>query len=915
MKKFNFLTKKPKSNYVLEVVDTTTPKTVKRSKVRGGFSHGKKAISAFILGAIMVVGTAGGAMAVNMAPEKADAALFDSLNPAYYVCSTKDTPGAYLGGTSDSLKSSFKRETHDSPVGNGLNVTINSQQDENEFVDGNGRPKAGQRWTALEQYGYYAPSFETWQGALYEDKYDGAWPFYGTGGSGNTTSYGQLVAITDASQSPMFSNDLWECLNVDGSMNAGFGNFVFGITKLGVAIASESYGIASTMDITSESSPLNGLATGVTDMITGGDNPSQGLKQLLFLDWLIGVIFIATIGLIYVGLVKKSSMQAGQGAVWMIGATIAGFMFLSNPLLVPGMVDRVVGDFSSAVTKAIIPSDSNSTNLCKVDATGSAASVRQVKCSIWYSTIYTPWVQGQFGVDEYDMSRVGNDTSALGANEKQAIASASWMYNDGYKATRAGATSTVGNWDAGKKVEGDGYADAVDANPGSANTSANSRGILNKADIKFGDRAYDGNVNWAIYMLDRQNDWEKNTGVDYSEIALNQLAVNNNTQWAKASDAIGSSMMSILAAAGPVTILLALSLTMIGYQISMLFLIAFSPLLFLAGVAPGWGRRIAMRWFELVVGLLIKRVILTIFLVLFIRLYMLVVQADIDWWVQALIALVLSMVAMSQRDKITNIFSSAINFGGDKRLDAGGQVGQQLKRGTLTAATKSARLTNVAARKSAPLVARGAGAVKKAPAGLAGASVRGATALKNAPAKMDEVVAKRELKKDNKAKIGLQSSEERQKTMGKVNAETYAFGKNTTIAERRQMGRVGRDGKITNRLDRKKAEEFVESKKKSFVTKDQQLVERRNQAIEKKRVAKEALRSKTMKPQEARAQRKEANTERKEIRKEAKELQKSSVKHFGKDRGEVREKAAKATRRLDRPTYYRKGQNDRFKIK
>jgi hypothetical protein len=912
MKKFKFLTKKPKSNYVLEVVDTTTPKTVKTSKVKGGFSHGKKVVTALIVGAIMAMGTAGGAMAVNTEPTKANAFL-EALNPAYYICSTQETPGAYLGGSSDSLKSSWKKETKTSPVGNGLNVTINSTDDTNPFVDGNGKPKTGAKWTALEQYGYYAPSFETWQGVLYEDKYSGNWPFYGSGGSGTTTEYGQLVAITDASKSSMFSNDIWECLNIDGAMNSGFGNFLFGITKLAVAVASESYGIASTMDITNESSPLHGLATGISDMITGGDNPDQGLKKLLFLDWLIGIIFIATIGLIYVGIVKRSSMQAGQGALWMIGATVAGFLFLSNPMMVPGAVDKVVGEFSSSVTAAIIPSESSGANICTVDETGSAASVRQVKCSIWYATIYTPWVKGQFGVDEYDMSRYTNRGN-LGGDDLTAVESTGWMYTDGYTSSREGATPTVGAW-GGDDVQGKGFEEAKAANPGNADTSASSRGILSSAGIKYGDQAYSGNVNWAIYMLDRQNNWATNPGVDFSEIAFNQLAVNSNTQWAKASDAIGSAMMSILAAAGPVVILISLSLTMIGYQISMLFLIAFSPLLFLAGVAPGWGRRIAMRWFELVVGLLVKRIILTIFLVLFIRLYMLIIQAEIDWWIQALIALVLSMVAMSQRDKITNIFNEAINFGGDKRLDAGGQVGQQLKAKAASAARTGANLTNVAARKSAPLVGRGMSAGVKAAKAAPGKS---ATALKNAPGKIDEKIAKFDEKRDAKAKVGAQSSEDRQKTMGKVNASTYDFGKNSTIAERRELGRTGRGGKIVG-LDREKANQFVESKKQEFLNKDKNLVERRDAAAKKKREAIEGKRNGTLPPKEARSQRKEANDERKKIREESKALQQQSVKHFGKDRNGGDNKGTtdnKGTpRRLDRPTYYRKGQNDRFNIK
>lgn len=674
--------RKPKTGYLLEVIEAPANTVVRKSRVKGGFSYGKKLLAGLALAAIAVTGLGTAAYATTAAPEKANA--FDLFNVNSWFCDTLDTPGAYLGGTSETLSSAWYGEIKSSPINNGLNITITSSDSVNPYVNGKGEPKSGARWTALEQYGYYNPGFESWRGSLWEaDKHgkdDGTWPFAGSGGYGALDKYGDLVGVKDGDKSRLYETNGLACLDLGGASQAGFGNFIFSLTKISVAVAAEVYGVAFNMDSTNESSPLYGMAQGIETMITGGDNPESGLKSVLYLDWLILLIVVATFSLIWIGLIKRSSLQAGQAAIWMIASSIAGMIFLTNPLMIPSVIDKVVGDVSASVTSAILPTENDGTNLCKVDGNDGDASIRQVKCAVWYSTIYSPWVKGQFGVNEYDLARYASSTKgSLTGDALEAVNSTSWMYEDGYKSSRASVEeSNVVNWEG--EPEGAGF--EVVKDQASANVNSASRGIFSKANIKFGGAAYDGTVNWAIYQLDRQATWgaaNAERGLDYSEIAFNQLVVNKNDQWKTASDAIGSAFMSLMGAAGPVIVLATLSLTMIGYQLSMLFLIAFSPMIFLVGVAPGWGRSIAMRWLELIVGLLVKRIVLVFFLVLFVKLYMLVIRSDIDWWVQAVLAGVLSIVALTQRDKITGIFNDVINFGGRKDIDGGGTIAQKGK--------------------------------------------------------------------------------------------------------------------------------------------------------------------------------------------------------------------------------------------
>ena len=709
-----FSKRAPSSQYILDVAPLTTKKVAKKAKVTGGYSLSKKILLSLLMVVTVLFGSGTAAVAATASTDTANAS--NLLNPPSWLCPYKDNALAYLDGVSDTVTRGANGDTKNPAVNSGFNITIVSQEAENPYVTSANKPASGQAWTALEQYGYFAPNFENWTGLYFEDgEYGGEWPFVGTGGQGNG-KYGSIVGIDNAAQSALLSKDVMaDCLG--GSFGAGFNvgmaNWLLDVSSFFTMLSGETYGFAINTDITHETSPLHGLATGIEDMITGGDHPENGLRQVLFLDWLVGIIFVATLWLIWTGIVKRRALQTGQGVLWMIGASVAGALLLANPLFIPTQIDTITANVNAAVSSAIIPAASGGTEMCNVPANTSAsdASIRKVKCSIWYMNVYVPWVKGQFGVDVYN------------------LATTDWMNSDGYTTTRDGATSSAKAWSKGD-LKGDGFK-TVDSSPASASELQGSRGVFDNANIKYGDVAYSGKMNWAVYMLDRQNNWKSTSTFDYSEIAFNQLVVNQNTIW-KDGDGRGAGAMSILGAVGPTSLLLAMSLLLIGMQLSMLFLIALAPVFLLAGVAPGWGRRISMRWLELLTGLLVKRIILSIFMILFLKIYFLIIQSNIDWWMQVIIALVLSVVVWTQREKITGIFNNAINFGGDKRFDDGQGIMQATKQQVASRTGNAIRRTGKAA--SAIATARG----NKQTAGgrarpQAGAQPSSGTSAKNTP--------------------------------------------------------------------------------------------------------------------------------------------------------------------------------------
>ena len=811
-------TPKP-SSYLLEVVSVEPKKRVQQGKTRGGFSIIKNIFVALLLGMFFITGTGTAALAGTTNQETANAV--DLFNPGTWICPYKDNPGAYLDGISGTIEHGLNDSTRDPANGAGFNITIQSSNTNNPYSNEDRRPKSGAQWTALEQYGYFAPSFENWKGLLYEDIYDeSVWPFVGTGGGGNS-SFGDTVAVNNGARSLLLNSGAGSCIgdSFGTGFSVGFANGLFSVTKFMTMLAGETYGIAMNMDITNETSPLHGLAVGIEELIVGSpDNPDSGLKNLLYLDWLVGIIFVATFWLIWVGIVRRSFLAAGQAIFWMLGASVGGIILLTNPLMVPAFIDDVASNVSASVSSAIIPANSSSSDICNVPSGGDAgdSSIRQVKCSLWYMTVYTPWVKGQFGVNEYDLA---SDSSTTG-----------WMYRDNYTSSRPGAESNASPWNAGD-LQGEGFKEVED--PTNASNMNSSRGVLSKANIRFGDYSYQGEVNWAIYMLDRQNNWETNRGLDYSEIAFNQLVVNENDIWKGAGDGVGSAMMSLFSAMGPTVLMLFMSLTLIGLQLSMLFLIALSPLFFLVGVAPGWGRRIAMRWLELVVGILAKRIILTIFLILFLQIYFLIVRSDIDWWIQSIIVLVLSIVAFTHRDKVTGIFNDAINFGGDKRFDDGRRSLQSSKQQVIEKGDKAIRNTGrvvswVGSRGGAKNAAQKAATAGAAGAGAGAAATAAAKKAGNAPGAPGTGTATSTKTRSRKPAEGTPGApgatpvpvtrkENRAQARSKAQAEHREFNKRTWE-------------------DRKPAKRSVEVRKRQFV--DQQNKLHKERVANKEAIAK-----------------------------------------------------------------------------
>ena len=409
------------------------------------------------------------------------------------------------------------------------------------------------------------------------------------------------------------------------------------------------------------------------------------LTDSLYLEFFNIMVMLAAIWMGYKGLVKRQSTEMAQGAVWMFGAAIVGMFMLANPLMVSNAVNTAVMTVSEAGVSAIATSSTkaltgnDSDGLCYTNVAGNGADakgdalktstrgiVRGMQCSLWESFLYTPWTQGQFG-------HLEGETAPNGVNYI------------------VGSTGQPGQYGSLAKE-----------------TPALKDAALPKT-ISMGGR--DIPANWARLQLDSkvshrldEGDSAKLTlkqGRTMLEIASSQtMRSNPNIAWTgKTSiNRVFLSILALVSALGAGAMVMVLSMEMIILQIGLILLALLLPVFALVGVHPGFGRRVALRYFNTIGELTLRRIVLSILLAVMVTVYAVVLRtASMSWMVAMIMVVAVSIAGIAYKNKVMGMFEGAMNVGGVGAANLRG-VNAMTDRSLLYAAKQGKRGAKQAAR-------------------------------------------------------------------------------------------------------------------------------------------------------------------------------------------------------------------------
>lgn len=505
-------------------------------------------------------------------------------------------------------------------------------------------PSGGQYLTAYEKYGILYPEYDAWVPTYTDQKatikqVDSSKGTYSTADGKLTTKGGNEL---QPGASPLTTSDVGSCMAILPTMTAAVANMIAVLPRFVMAASIELYSAAYGSSMSNPHSVLYSLGQSIDKFIT----QPGGLRDSLFIPFILPLILIGAIWIGYVGIVKRAAMQAVQSTVWMIGAIALGTVFLAQPTLISSFMDETVASVQGIVNEAVL-SGSQSSDMCNLtgaknisNSVGADSSdpkvgkaytgapdtpaadtsinitLRETQCTIWQSTIYSTWVAGQFG---------------QGANS-------------------ASASGSVLTQTAGRNVlKTDQYA------------------------IYYGSSNPKQAQSWPQFMVDRQVTYKS---PELSEVAWAQLSGQNgakiNRDWSGSIGMISSAIMMFFGAGASSAVLFTYGFALLIYQLMMISAVFMSPFFFLFGVVPNWGRRVLVRYAELLVSLAMKRIVTGFLLAMYLLFYNLVVgdsQGNLDVLVVKIILIAcLALFFITSRGKFIKMFADNINFGGNKSI-------------------------------------------------------------------------------------------------------------------------------------------------------------------------------------------------------------------------------------------------------
>ena len=420
------------------------------------------------------------------------------------------------------------------------------------------------------------------------------------------------------------------------------------------------------------------------------DRLISALGNAIYFPYLAPVVILGAIWLAWQGLIRKRATRTIEGTLWMVVACVAAIALIGKPADFTGIgttvSNGVTGVLNTAFSKLPTPAGSN----CLPVQAGDPQSV----------TSNFAFTSGNGLVDE-------------NANELWSVLVCKpWLWGElgttAYAAPGAANQTVVNTY--GRQLL---WSQAI-----AANETPSAALIQAKQDTYTGIATSIQQNDPAIYPLFQGNQWTTRL-----EIAF-------------------AAMFAALVAG---LLILLIALTLIVLKLGFLLLLVAGPFFLIVGIHPGFGRVIAIRWFEMLVGVLMKQVAIAIVLSVLLYCYALIMgTADtvLPWALKILMIALVTVAVFIYRKPFSHLFS-AVGYGtigSTERAEYSlREAGSTFRRSTLDAAT--AAVPGVAGYRAARWARRNPGQAAAIAAGGAAGVAAGAAASADAAAGAGEAQA------------------------------------------------------------------------------------------------------------------------------------------------------------------------------
>jgi len=340
------------------------------------------------------------------------------------------------------------------------------------------------------------------------------------------------------------------------------------------------------------------------------DRLISALGNAIYFPYLAPVVILGAIWLAWQGLIRKRATRTIEGTLWMVVATVAAIALIGRPASFTGVgttvSNGVTGVLNTAFSKLPAPAGSN----CLPVQAGDPQSVT-----------------GNFAFTS------GNGLVDENANELWSVLVCKpWLDGElgitAYAATGNGTQTVVNTY--GRQLL---WAQAI-----AANETPSTALIQAKQSTYTGIAASIQQNNPAIYPLFQGNQWTTRLEIAFA---------------------------AIFAALVAGLLILLIALTLIVLKLGFLLLLVAGPFFLIIGTHPGFGRVIAIRWFEMLVGVLMKQVAIAIVLSVLLYCYSLIMgtaDAVLPWALKILMIALVTVAVFIYRKPFSHLFS-AVGYG------------------------------------------------------------------------------------------------------------------------------------------------------------------------------------------------------------------------------------------------------------
>jgi hypothetical protein len=380
---------------------------------------------------------------------------------------------------------------------------------------------------------------------------------------------------------------------------------------IGNNVANMTFNFAKSLDRLTitvyQSAAGNGILTWLS---TSVNNLIGALGNAIYFPFLAPVVILGAIWLAWQGLIRKRATRTFEGTVWMVIACAAAIWLIGRPgdftSIGTTVSNSVTGVMNVAFAKLPAPTDANCLPVGNNDP-------QSVPPNFAFTS--------------------GNGLVDQNANELWSVLVCKpWLngeFGTTVYATAPNQQQTVVN-QYGRELL---WSQAI-----AANERPTAQLIQQKQNVYNGIASKLQATNPAVYPLFQGQQWTTRLEIGFS---------------------------ALFAAAAAGLLVLLIALTLIILKLGFLLLLVAGPFFLIVGTHPGFGRVIAIRWFEMLVGVLLKQIAIALTLSVLLYCYTLIMGTSdtaLPWALKIMMIALVTVAVFIYRKPFQHLFS-AVGYG------------------------------------------------------------------------------------------------------------------------------------------------------------------------------------------------------------------------------------------------------------